>query len=49
MAEPVKSPKRGAVYLVNFDPTVGSEIKKKRPALILQNGSHKYVMMMRDY
>ncbi|RJP19250.1 MAG: type II toxin-antitoxin system PemK/MazF family toxin [Candidatus Omnitrophota bacterium] len=30
-------PKRGEVYLVNFDPTVGSEIKKTRPALILQN------------
>ncbi len=30
-------PKRGEVYLVNFDPTIGSEIKKTRPALILQN------------
>jgi len=30
-------PKRGEIYLVNFDPTVGSEIKKTRPALILQN------------
>jgi mRNA interferase MazF len=30
-------PKRGEVYLVNFDPTVGREIKKTRPALILQN------------
>ena len=30
-------PKRGDIYLVNFDPTVGSEIKKTRPALILQN------------
>ena len=29
--------KRGEVYLVNFDPTIGSEIKKTRPALILQN------------
>jgi mRNA interferase MazF len=31
------SPKRGEVYLVNFDPTQGAEIKKTRPALILQN------------
>jgi mRNA interferase MazF len=31
------SPKRGEVYLVSFDPTVGSEIQKTRPALILQN------------
>ena len=30
-------PKRGEVYLVNFDPSLGSEIKKTRPALILQN------------
>lgn len=30
-------PKRGELYLVNFDPTIGSEIKKTRPALILQN------------
>lgn len=29
--------KRGEVYLVNFDPTVGSEIKKTRPAVIIQN------------
>lgn len=31
------APRRGEVYLVNFDPTVGAEIKKTRPALILQN------------
>src|SRR3989344_6291120 len=30
-------PRRGDVYLVNFDPTLGSEIKKTRPALIIQN------------
>ena len=33
----VTYPKRGEVYLVNFDPTIGAEIKKTRPALILQN------------
>jgi mRNA interferase MazF len=33
----VAYPKRGEVYLVNFDPTIGSEIQKTRPALILQN------------
>ena len=31
------NPIRGEIYLVNFDPTIGSEIKKTRPALILQN------------
>ena len=33
----VTLPKRGEVYLVCFDPTVGAEIKKTRPALIIQN------------
>src|ERR1700694_2989324 len=31
------TPNRGEVFLVNFDPTVGSEIQKTRPALIIQN------------
>ena len=30
-------PKRGDVWVVCFDPTVGSEIRKTRPAVILQN------------
>ena len=29
---------RGDVCLVNFDPTVGFEIRKTRPAVVLQNG-----------
>lgn len=39
MAEqrPVAFPRRGDVYVVQFDPTIGSEIGKPRPALILQN------------
>jgi mRNA interferase MazF len=28
---------RGEVYLVSFDPTVGAEIRKTRPALVIQN------------
>lgn len=36
-------PKRGEVYLVTFDPTVGAEVKKTRPALVLQNNiSNRY-------
>lgn len=31
------SPQRGEVWLVSFDPTLGAEIRKTRPALILQN------------
>lgn len=39
MATPRKiaAPRRADVYLVSFDPTLGAEIKKTRPALILQN------------
>lgn len=33
----LKHPQRGEVCLVNFDPTIGSEIRKTRPALIIQN------------
>lgn len=29
--------RRGDVYWVNLDPVVGSEVGKKRPAVILQN------------
>lgn len=29
--------KRGEVWLVNLDPTIGHEIKKSRPAVIIQN------------
>ena len=30
-------PKRGEVWLVNFDPTIGAEIKKKRPAVVVSS------------
>jgi mRNA interferase MazF len=33
----ITHPRRGEVYLTSFDPTTGAEIKKTRPALILQN------------
>jgi mRNA interferase MazF len=33
----VGRPRRGEVYLVNFDPTIGAEIRKTRPALVVQN------------
>jgi mRNA interferase MazF len=32
-------PRRGEVWLVNFDPTVGDEIKKHRPAVVLNSDS----------
>lgn len=31
------TPKRGEVWLINFDPTVGAEIKKSRPAVIISS------------
>lgn len=30
-------PKKGDVYWINFDPTLGTEIKKTRPAIVLSN------------
>jgi mRNA interferase MazF len=36
-ARKVSPPRRGDVCLVNFDPTVGAEIKKTRPALVIQD------------
>ena len=30
-------PKRGEVVVVDFDPTIGAEIRKRRPALVIQN------------
>jgi len=36
--------KRGEVWWVNFDPSVGQEVKKKRPAVIVSNDvSNKYL------
>lgn len=35
--KPKVIPRRGEVYLARFDPALGAEIKKTRPALILQN------------
>jgi len=36
--------KRGEVWWVNFDPSVGGEIRKKRPAVIISNdASNKYL------
>jgi mRNA interferase MazF len=30
-------PRRGEIYVVSFDPTVGHEIRKTRPAVVIQN------------
>jgi mRNA interferase MazF len=32
-------PKRGEIWLVNFDPTIGAEIKKVRPAVVISSDS----------
>lgn len=36
-ATQVVQPRRGDVYLVSLDPTVGAEIRKTRPAVVVQN------------
>ena len=35
--EKASSVRRGDFYLASFDPTVGREIQKTRPAMIIQN------------
>lgn len=32
-------PRRGEIWLVNLDPTIGAEIKKTRPAVIISSDS----------
>ena len=32
-------PKRGEIWLVNFDPTIGAEIKKTRPAFVVSSNA----------
>lgn len=33
----MSSPKRGEIWLINFDPTKGSEIEKTRPAIVVSS------------
>jgi mRNA interferase MazF len=33
------NPQRGEIWLVNFDPTVGTEIRKTRPAVIISSNA----------
>ena len=37
VAMPELAPQRGEVWLVSFDPAVGGEIQKTRPAVVLSN------------
>ena len=37
MADSPSYPRRGDLWMVNFEPSVGTEIQKVRPALILSN------------
>ena len=43
----VIQPRRGEVYLVSLDPTVGAEIRKPRPAVVVQNdpGDKFYIIV----
>lgn len=33
------SPRRGEVWLTSFDPSIGGEVQKTRPAVVLSNNS----------
>lgn len=37
MSTSLTTPKRGEIWLVSFDPTIGAEIKKTRPAIVLSS------------
>ena len=37
MARKLSFPRRGSVHYINFDPAVGHEIRKTRPAVIISN------------
>jgi mRNA interferase MazF len=42
----VTRPKRREVYLVNFDHTIGAELQKTRPALIVQHDiAHRHSLI----
>lgn len=40
----VLTPKRGEVWWVKFDPTIGGEINKTRPAIVISNNSANRVL-----
>ena len=35
----------GEIYWVNLDPTIGDEIRKKRPVVILNTGHHRHLRL----
>ncbi|MFO8009551.1 MAG: type II toxin-antitoxin system PemK/MazF family toxin [Dehalococcoidia bacterium] len=37
MSTETLSPKRGEIWIINFDPTVGAEIRKTRPAVVVNS------------
>ena len=46
LKEKITFPRRGEIYLLNFDPTMGHEIQKTRPAVVIQNNiSNQYSPM----
>ncbi len=36
----MQTPKRGDIWIVQLDPTMGSEIKKTRPAVVVSNNTN---------
>lgn len=44
VAKPLRVPSRGEVYLVELDPTRGSEIRKTRPCLVISPDELNHAM-----
>ncbi|RKU31827.1 PemK family transcriptional regulator [Candidatus Poribacteria bacterium] len=43
MSPKIPNPRRGEVWDINFDPTIGTEIKKTRPAVVLNINSIRHL------
>ncbi len=37
--------KTGEIYWVNLDPTIGDEIQKKRPVIVVNGGHDRYLKL----
>ena len=39
-SKPIQNPQRGEIWWVNFNPSIGDEIQKRRPAVVLNIPAH---------
>ena len=45
MSQPIIEIKQGEIYWVNFSPTIGTEIRKIRPALIVFTSAKRFIAL----